>query len=103
MIVSLSLKYNLMFYLILLFLIKESLMLLMGYNALKLNSINSARWHGKVNTFSLYFVISILLVFSNINTKTANIFIIINICLMILSLILYICFYYNKIKEVKIY
>ena len=55
LILCLTVTYDWMKWLIILFLIKECAMLIMGYLAIrKEDNVNSAQWHGKLNTVVLY-------------------------------------------------
>ena len=60
-IICLTVKYKLMYALIALFAVKEIVMALFGYFAItKKDSVNSAKWYGKVNTVLLYAVMMLV-------------------------------------------
>ena len=100
MIICLISKYHLMVLLIILFIIKESLMLFCGYITLKVtDTVNSARWFGKVNTAVLYGAMMALILFPNIPQIIADILIFICIGFVIMSLLMYVRFYVRILKE----
>ena len=89
-------RYKLLWVPIIIFIIKESFMLLFGYITFEVtDKINSARWYGKVNTVVLYFVMSALIFFPNIKPDVASFLIGFSVAIMIVALILYISFYIN--------
>ena len=62
LILCLTVTYDWMKWLIILFALKECAMLIMGYLAIrKEDSVNSAQWHGKLNTVMLYGTMCIML------------------------------------------
>lgn len=94
LIICLSAKYKLMIPLVILFALKEAVMLAMGYIVLKRNdSVNSAKWYGKVNTAILYATAIILIMFPSIPTDIATVMIIICGAFIIFSFIRYMLFY----------
>ena len=100
LIVCLSSRYKWMSVLIVLFIGKEICMATLGYLALKRkDTVNSAKWYGKLNTVFLYIVISVLILFPDIPLKIANGPILISGCLMIMSLILYIRYYKHILSK----
>ena len=89
-------RYKLLWIPIVIFIIKESFMLLFGYITFEVtDKINSARWYGKVNTVVLYSVMTALIFFPNINPDVASFLIGFTVAIMIIALILYISFYIN--------
>lgn len=89
-------RYKLLWVPIVIFIIKESFMFLFGYITLEVtDKINSARWYGKVNTVVLYFVMSALIFFPEINPDVASFLIGFCVAVMLVALILYISFYIN--------
>lgn len=100
LIICLSAKYKLMVPLVILFALKEAVMLAMGYIILKRqDSVNSAKWYGKVNTAILYATAIILIMFSSIPSEVATILIVICGCFIIFSLIRYMLFYKSILSE----
>lgn len=93
-VICLANRYKLMILLALLFVIREVIMITMGLVAMKKNdSINSAKWFGKINTVYLYVIMGFLVFFPGIDPMLANVLMIISACLMVFSLIEYIIFY----------
>lgn len=87
-------RYPYVLALFLLFAVKELYMLVWGIVILKkLNSINSAQWHGKLTTVLLLGVLGILLLFPQISTTTANILFLLCGAMILLSVVLYTRFY----------
>ena len=84
---------------ILLFAVKEGIMLYWGYQTLKVrDQINSAKWYGKLSTVVLYLVMTILFFWQEIPTGLAWFLIVICAVIMIMALILYGRFYYGILK-----
>ena len=84
------------------FIAKEALMLLMGMAAIKkLDSVNSARWYGKANTVVLYAGMILFIIFPDMNPLYS--FIVISACALslVISLGLYVCFYYRLFLRAK--
>lgn len=97
-IICLTVKYELMYLLITLFAVKELLMGIMGVLVIKKkDSVNSAKWHGKVNTVVLYAVMMLLILFYEMPEAISNTLIIICGCMMLLSLYLYVRFYIDSL------
>ncbi len=98
--VCLTSRYHLLWVPIIIFIIKESFMLLFGYITLEVtDKINSARWYGKVNTVVLYAVMASLIFFPDINPDVASFLIGFCVAIMIIALILYISFYIGILTE----
>lgn len=99
-IICLISKYSLMIPFVILFAVKEVLMGVMGLVVLKKkDSINSARWFGKVNTAVLYIVMSLLILVPNMPLIVANVLIIFCGIIMILALCFYARFYYKLLTD----
>ncbi len=95
-ILCLTVKYKLMGYLIILFAVKELLMTIYGYLAIrKKDSVNSAKWYGKLNTVVLYGVMMVLILVPGISENTANAMIIACGIVMLVALALYSRFYWK--------
>lgn len=93
-IICLTVKHKLLHAVIILFAIKEAILAVLGYLAInRKNSVNSAKWHGKVNTVVLYSVMILLILFPGIPENTVNVLILFAGTVMLLSLALYIKFY----------
>ncbi len=95
-------RYRAILWLIILFVCKELCMGTLGYIALRKGSVNSAKWHGKLNTFVLYAVMIILILFPGIPETAATALIALCFCTMILSLVLYVLFYSLILRKMKL-
>ncbi len=89
-------RYKHMTALIIILVIKELVLAVFGYLAIKKkDSVNSAKWYGKVNTVILYIVMMVLILMPDLPYYIANLLIFICGAAMLLSLILYTRFYIN--------
>jgi len=87
-------KFRWLIPLMILFIAKELLMGVVGYITLKKkNTVNSAQWFGKINTFVLYAVMVIFFLFPDISVGAANALIILCAATNLLALIKYLMFY----------
>lgn len=87
-------KHKLMLLLIVLFAVKEICMATMGYLAIKKkNSVNSAKWYGKVNTVLLYAVMMLLILLPGMPETLANALILLCIAMLVFSFVRYAHFY----------
>lgn len=76
------------------FILKEFLMILMGYVTIKKKSVvNSAKWYGKLNTVIIYSVIFLLIILPDIPETAVNIMIGVCIVVMAMSFLSYASFY----------
>ena len=103
LILCLTVTYDWMKWLIVLFVLKECAMLIMGFLVIrKENSVNSAQWHGKLNTVALYGIMSLLILFPTMPLALANTLIATCALTIIMSFALYtefyICLFQNKKK-----
>ncbi len=87
--------------LVIAFIVREICMAFLGYLALKRNSVNSAKWYGKLNTVLLYLVMVILILFPGISPNGADALITVCIVSVILSLCLYVRFYARLFHQHK--
>ena len=102
LILCLTITYDWMKWLIILFLIKEVAMLIMGYLAIrKEDNVNSAQWHGKLNTVFLYGTMCILILFPAMPIKVANAMIAGCALTITLSFVLYTGFYIRLFQNRK--
>ncbi len=102
LIICLISRYKWMTALIVFFILKEAIMFLAGYIVFKnTDSVNSAKWHGKLSTVVLYCVMLVLLLFTKIPEVYANVLIFICASVMAMSLWMYLDFYYKLVKEKK--
>ena len=94
LIICLSLKYSKMLWLIILFAVKEFIMALLGYITIKCkDSVNSAKWYGKVSTFVLYASMIIMIFIPDLPIEIANALTLLCAAILSLSLFMYIRFY----------
>ena len=103
LILCLTVTHDWMKWLIVLFVLKECAMLIMGFLVIrKENSVNSAQWHGKLNTVALYGIMSLLILFPTMPLVLANTLIATCALTIIMSFALYtgfyICLFQNKKK-----
>ncbi len=100
LIICLISRYKLMIPLIALFIVKEAIMLLLGFLVYKRHdSVNGAKWYGKLNTVVLYSVTVLLIMFPNIPEPWANAMIVLCGGLIIFSLVGYALFYKPLLKK----
>lgn len=96
----LALRYRLIVGITVLFAVKELLMGLLGVLVIhKKDSVNSAKWHGKLNTVILYTVMILLILFPHMPFAMANCLLILCVCTMLCSLCLYMVFYIRLLRE----
>lgn len=102
LVICLLSRYPWMGALLILFIIKESLMLLWGYLALRYtHTVNSAKWYGKLSTAALYAVMMILILFMDIPELGAKILTALCGTVMVLSLVMYGHFYHSSFVQVS--
>ena len=100
--ICLTSKYPLMWVLFGIFAAKEIGMIVMGaIDMKKTESVNGAKWYGKVNTAVIYGTMMLLILLPNMDPILANAILIFNGAVMIISLALYMHFYWKHIKENK--
>lgn len=100
LVICLITRYREMWALLALFMVKECLMLIWGYLTLKrTDTINSAKWYGKLSTFVLYTVMMILIFFVDIPKAGANALMILCGVIMLMSLVLYGRFYHAILDQ----
>lgn len=87
-------RYDAMFWLLLLFAAKETIMGISGLVIIKKKDVvNSAQWFGKLTTAELYVVMFLLFLFPAIPEGAANILILVCMAAILLSLVKYLLFY----------
>ncbi len=101
LIICLISRYKLMIALLMVMACKETMMVVMGLKALKNDSVNSARWYGKVCTVFLYAVMMALLLFVKIPRPVANGLIIACMVMAIFTMIMYIRFYRDVLQQLE--
>ena len=94
LVICLTARYPWMWALLALFAVKECLMLLWGYLTLKsTDTINSAKWYGKLSTVVLYAAMMILILFADIPEAGVRALMLLCGGVMLLSLVMYGRFY----------
>jgi len=100
--ICLSNRYSLLYIFLIIFVIKQTLLVLLGYIAIKkLNYVNYAKWYGKLNTVILTSSMAILILFPKLNISVANSLIILCCVASVTSFILYVQSYIQLFKENK--
>lgn len=98
--ICLAVKYKLMIPLIIEFTLRELCMLVMGYMTIKnQDSVNSAKWYGKLTTVVLYAVMILLILFPRIPNAAANGMIFACGLIMLFSFAMYVRFYLHFWRE----
>lgn len=99
MLVCLAVKHRAILIVIGLFVLKEIFLALMSFLAMKKkNSVNGARWYGKLNTIIIYSVIMILIIFPDIPLTAVNIMVGACLLIMLVSFLLYMKFFKNLLE-----
>jgi len=100
LIICLSSKYPKMLWLVVLIAIKEFIMALLGYITIKSkDSVNSAKWYGKVSTFVLYASMILMILIPDLPIEIVNALTLLCAAILSLSLIMYIRFYVKLLSE----
>ena len=100
LVICLIARYPWMWALLALFAVKECLMLLWGYLTLKsTDTINGAKWYGKLSTVVLYAVMMILILFVDIPLAGATVLMLLCGGMMLLSLVMYGRFYHAILDQ----
>ena len=94
LILCLTVTYDWMKWLIVLFIAKECVMAGMGLLVIKQkDSVNSAQWHGKLSTVMLYATMILLIMFPGMPIPLVNALIVACAFVILMSLVLYTKFY----------
>ena len=102
MALCLAVRYPGMGVLFILMLVKESVLSVCAYGALKAtNTVNSAKWYGKVTTATLYLVMIILFLFPDIPPQVAEAGVLLCGTVIVMSMILYVKFFIKILLEKK--
>ena len=100
--ICLAAKHKLMIPLIIEFALREMCMLVMGYMTIKnQDSVNSAKWYGKLTTVVLYAVMMLLILFPQIPDAAANGMIIGCGVVLLFSFVMYVRFYLRFWREAR--
>lgn len=94
LIICLSLKYPKMIWLVALFVAKEFIMALLGYITIRnTDSVNSAKWYGKLSTFVLYASMILMILIPDLPVGIVDTLIVLCAAILCLSLAMYTRFY----------
>ena len=100
--ICLASRYRLMWMLFCVFAVKELAMMIIGViDMKKTDSVNGARWYGKVNTAVVYGTIIVLLLMPELDAVIAGAVLVFDAVVMTASLLMYVHFYVKHIKENK--
>lgn len=98
--ICLSSRYPFMLWLIILFTVKELIMLFMGYLTMKYaHSVNSAEWYGKACTVLIFSSMAALILFPGIGLSWVKRIVILDAAAVVASLLLYMRFYIRIWKK----
>ena len=99
-IICLSLKYPEMIWLVILFVVKESIMALLGYITIKSkDSVNSAKWYGKISTLVLYASMILMIFIPDMPIAIVKLLNCLCAGFLCLSLFMYVRFYIKILSE----
>lgn len=102
-VLCLAFRYKLMWILLGLCVFRETCMFIMGLITIKkTDSVFSAKWFGKLSTFTLYGTMLALLVFPKMPEQLSTGLIVLCMCLVVLALTLYARFYFKLWKKASI-
>ena len=100
LIICLISKYKMMYAVIILFAVREIILAFLGVTAIRLkDTVNSAKWYGKLSTAYMYAVMLILIVFDGIPHRAADAMLLGGCGVIVLSFILYGRFYFSLLRE----
>ncbi len=101
-ILCIATRFTALWLLVGMFITKELVMMIMGMAAIKkLDSVNSAKWYGKMNTVILYAAMILFILFPNMPSYFSYSLFIICAVSLVISLGLYIHFYYRLFLKEK--
>ena len=99
LLICLATRYKSIVFLVGVFVVKEILMIALGYITIKKkDSVNSAKWYGKLNTVVIYSTIVILIMFPDIPQTVADMLAGGCVGIIIISFLLYARFYRGILK-----
>ncbi len=100
LLICLATRYHIIFVIVGVFALKEFLMIVLGYITMKRkDSVNSAKWYGKLNTVIIYSAIVIMLLTPDMPDVAVYITSAVCISVIIISFILYARFYQKILKK----
>ena len=87
-------------YLLALMFVKETLLLILGGVTLhRHDTVNSARWHGKLCTVVFETTMLVLMLFPQIPAETMKLLVLICAAMMVFSLVMYVSFYIGILRK----
>lgn len=99
LVLCLTVKYEMMKYLVIFFIAKEIIMGVLGFFVVKnKDEVNGAKWHGKLNTVVLYTSMCLLILIPNMPITVANLLICVCAAVMLVSLCLYSYLYISILR-----
>lgn len=102
MAIAISFRIPMMIHFVILFAVKEFYMGMMGlYIMKKFHKVNMAQMFGKISTVLLDIGVLVLLFFTSMPLKTANMIVYCMIIVVVLAWIRYFIYHINEIKELK--
>lgn len=100
LLICLAVKYKIIILLVVVFALKEYIMITLGYMAMKRkDSVNSAKWYGKLNTVIIYSTIVLLIMFPGTPVSLVNTMAIICMAVIVGSFVMYARFYQGILKK----
>lgn len=100
LVVCLATRNSHILYLLALMLVKETLLLVLGAVTLhRHDTVNSARWHGKLCTVVFETTMLTLILFPQISVQTMNLLVLICAAMMVFSLVMYVLFYIGILRK----
>lgn len=107
LLICLIFKYAQVLWILGVFILKEFIMIMMGYMIIKRkNQVNSAKWYGKLNTVIIYSAIFFMIILPDISENIVNMMVIICTAMIIVAFAMYANFYrkilFNEKKNKKI-
>lgn len=102
MMICVATRFAAMWFLLVLHIIKELVMLAFGYYVLrKTNTVNSAKWYGKLCTGVMYAVMMLHVIMPGLSTTVSNCLALLCAALIILSFVMYSLRYLDILRKYK--
>ena len=94
LLICLGIEHKIIFLLVGVFALKEFLMLFLGYIIMKRkDSVNGAKWYGKLNTVIIYSTIVLMLLIPDLPESAISIMAVVCIAMIVVSFVMYARFY----------
>ena len=101
-IISMSLKYSIVVFMVVFYIIKEGYMAVAGIISIRAgHKIEGAMWYGKVCTFATYVILIVLLLFPNMPEVMVNVLVIADMIIMAFTLIKYFIYHRGLWEELR--